>query len=82
MTSLEARLFGADPTYVNEMQHRLSQALNDIQQRLRRGGSVQEYQQWQLEADAIQAAITILNTTEGDHHGPNFYFRNNSQYPR
>ncbi|WP_387689640.1 EscE/YscE/SsaE family type III secretion system needle protein co-chaperone [Photorhabdus sp. RM71S] len=74
MTSLEARLFGADPTYVNEMQHRLAQALNDIKQRLRRGGSVQEYQQWQLEADAIQAAITILNTTElntteGNHHG-------------
>ncbi|WP_188093319.1 EscE/YscE/SsaE family type III secretion system needle protein co-chaperone [Photorhabdus heterorhabditis] len=69
MTSLEARLFGADPDYVNEIQHRLSQALNDIKQRLRRGGSVQEYQQWQLEADAIQAAMTILNTTEGGHHG-------------
>ncbi|MCW7547971.1 EscE/YscE/SsaE family type III secretion system needle protein co-chaperone [Photorhabdus sp. APURE] len=78
MTSLEARLFGADPTYVNEMQHRLAQALNDIKQRLRRGGSVQEYQQWQLEADAIQAAITILNTTEGAHHAPNFYFRRDS----
>ncbi|NRN30073.1 EscE/YscE/SsaE family type III secretion system needle protein co-chaperone [Photorhabdus heterorhabditis] len=69
MTSLEARLFGADPDYVNEIQHRLSQALNDIKQRLRRGGSVQEYQQWQLEADAIQAAMTILSTTEGGHHG-------------
>ncbi|MGS0629006.1 MULTISPECIES: EscE/YscE/SsaE family type III secretion system needle protein co-chaperone [Photorhabdus] len=68
MTSLEARLFGADPNYVNELQHRLSQALNDIKQRLRHGGSVQEYQQWQLEADAIQAAITILNATEGDNH--------------
>ncbi|ERT12560.1 EscE/YscE/SsaE family type III secretion system needle protein co-chaperone [Photorhabdus temperata] len=72
MTSLEARLFGADPAYVNEIQHRLSQALNDIKQRLRRGGSVQEYQQWQQEADALQAAITILNTTEGDHHGSDF----------
>ncbi|NHB95801.1 EscE/YscE/SsaE family type III secretion system needle protein co-chaperone [Photorhabdus stackebrandtii] len=72
MTSLEARLFGADPTYVNEIQHRLSQALNDIKQRLRRGGSVQEYQQWQQEADALQAAIAILNTTEGGHNGPDF----------
>ena len=62
MTSLEARLSGADPAFTREQ---LVQAQGAVKRQLLRGGTPHQYQAWQQQADAIEAGMKILEQIEG-----------------
>ena len=61
MTSLEVQLSGADPTFARELQEQLVQALGDVKRQLLRGGTPQQYREWQQQADAIEAGLKIID---------------------
>lgn len=65
MTSLEARLSGADPAFTRELHDQLVQALGAVKRQLLRGGTLQQYREWQQQADAIEAGMKILEQIEG-----------------
>ncbi|WP_042056939.1 EscE/YscE/SsaE family type III secretion system needle protein co-chaperone [Aeromonas allosaccharophila] len=65
MTSLEARLSGADPSLTRELREQLVQAQGAVKRQLLRGGTPQQYQAWQQQADAIEAGMKILEQIEG-----------------
>ncbi len=65
MTSMEARLSGADPSFTRELREQLVQARGTGKQQLLRGGTPQQYQAWQQQADAIEAGMKILEQIEG-----------------
>ncbi|MBL0432486.1 EscE/YscE/SsaE family type III secretion system needle protein co-chaperone [Aeromonas hydrophila] len=66
MTNLETRLSGGDPVFARELHAQLVQALGDVKRRLLRGGTQQQYQQWQQEADAIEAGLNIIEKIKGE----------------
>ena len=61
MTSLETRLSGADPTFARELHDQLVQALGAVKRQLLRGGTPQQYREWQQQADAIEAGLKIID---------------------
>lgn len=65
MTSMEARLSGADPAFARELHEQLVQALGAVKRQLLRGGTPQQYREWQQQADAIEAGMKILEQLEG-----------------
>ena len=65
MTSLEARLSGADPAFTRELREQLVQAQGAVKRQLLRGGTPQQYQAWQQQADAIEAGMQILEQIKG-----------------
>jgi type III secretion protein E len=65
MTSLEARLSGADPVFTRELHDQLVQAQGAVKRQLLRGGTLQQYREWQQQADAIEAGMKILEQIEG-----------------
>ncbi|WED75457.1 EscE/YscE/SsaE family type III secretion system needle protein co-chaperone [Aeromonas allosaccharophila] len=65
MTSLETRLSGADPAFARELHEQLVQALGAVKRQLLRGGTPQQYREWQQQADAIEAGMKILEQLEG-----------------
>ncbi|GJC06083.1 EscE/YscE/SsaE family type III secretion system needle protein co-chaperone [Aeromonas hydrophila] len=69
MTNLETRLSGADPVFARELHAQLVQALGDVKRQLLRGGTRQQYQRWQQEADAIEAGLKIIGKIEEHNHG-------------
>lgn len=66
MTNLETRLSGADPVFARELHEQLVQALAEVKRRLLRGGTQQQYQLWQQEADAIEAGLKIIEKIKGE----------------
>ncbi|MFQ2264997.1 EscE/YscE/SsaE family type III secretion system needle protein co-chaperone [Aeromonas hydrophila] len=69
MTNLETRLSGVDPVFARELHAQLVQALGEVKRQLLRGGTQQQYQQWQQEADAIEAGLKIIGKIEEHNHG-------------
>lgn len=69
MTNLEARLSGADPEFARELHDSLIQAQGEVKRQLLRGGTQQQYRQWEREADAIEAGLMIIEKIEGNNHG-------------
>ncbi|WP_429063984.1 EscE/YscE/SsaE family type III secretion system needle protein co-chaperone [Aeromonas bestiarum] len=65
MTSLEARLSGADPAFTRELHDQLVHAQGAVKRQLLRGGTLQQYREWQQQADAIEAGMKILEQIEG-----------------
>ena len=65
MTALEQRLSRKGAGYHTQLCNRLEQAQNDCKRRLQQGANPTQYQQWQQEAQAIDAALSILNTLKG-----------------
>lgn len=65
MTSLETRLSGADPAFSRELRDQLVQALGAVKRDLLRGGTTQQFREWQQQADAIEAGMKILEQIEG-----------------
>ncbi|MGL6153360.1 EscE/YscE/SsaE family type III secretion system needle protein co-chaperone [Aeromonas sobria] len=65
MTSLETRLSGADPAFARELRDQLVQALGAVKRDLLRGGTTQQFREWQQQADAIEAGMKILEQIEG-----------------
>jgi type III secretion protein E len=61
MTSLETRLSGADPAFARELHDQLVQALGAVKRQLLRGGTPQQYREWQQQADAIEAGLKIID---------------------
>lgn len=61
MTSLETRLSGADPTFARELHEQLVQAQGAVKRQLLRGGTPQQYREWQQQADAIEAGLKIID---------------------
>lgn len=61
MTSLEMRLSGADPAFARELHDQLVQALGAVKRQLLRGGTPQQYREWQQQADAIEAGLKIID---------------------
>jgi type III secretion protein E len=66
MTSLETRLSGADPTFARELHEQLVQAQGAVKRQLLRGGTPQQYREWQQEADAIEAGLNIIEKIKGE----------------
>lgn len=66
MTSLETRLSGADPAFARELHDQLIQALGAVKRQLLRGGTPQQYREWQQEADAIEAGLKIIEKIKGE----------------
>lgn len=62
MTALEERLCAADVDFERQLRAQLEQAQASGKRRLMGGGDPQQYRQWQMEAQAVEAAIGILNT--------------------
>lgn len=69
MTNLETRLSGADPEFARELHDRLIQARGEVKRQLLRGGTQQQYRQWELEAGAIEAGLMIIEKIKGNNHG-------------
>lgn len=69
MTNLEARLSGVDPTFARELHEQLVQALGALKRQLLRGGTPQQYREWQQEADAIEAGLKIIGKIKEYNHG-------------
>ncbi|AZU48835.1 TPA: EscE/YscE/SsaE family type III secretion system needle protein co-chaperone [Aeromonas hydrophila] len=69
MTSLEARLSGADPAFARELHEQLVQAQGYVKRQLLRGGTPQQYREWQQQADAIEAGLTIIGKLKEHNHG-------------
>ncbi|RON67793.1 EscE/YscE/SsaE family type III secretion system needle protein co-chaperone [Pseudomonas fluorescens] len=65
MTALEERLCAADVDFERQVRSQLEQAQAIGKRRLISGGEPRQYQQWQMEAEAVEAAIRILNTLKG-----------------
>ncbi|MGL4249405.1 MAG: EscE/YscE/SsaE family type III secretion system needle protein co-chaperone [Aeromonas sp.] len=65
MTSLETRLSSADPAVARKLHEQLVLAQGEVRRQLLRGGTPQQYRQWQQEADAIEAGIQILEQIRG-----------------
>ncbi|WP_043274648.1 EscE/YscE/SsaE family type III secretion system needle protein co-chaperone [Pseudomonas sp. PH1b] len=65
MTVLEERLRAADVDFERQIRTQLEQAQAQVKCRLMSGGEPRQYQQWQMEAQAVEAAINILNTLKG-----------------
>ncbi|MDM5130221.1 EscE/YscE/SsaE family type III secretion system needle protein co-chaperone [Aeromonas piscicola] len=65
MTNLETRLSGADPAFSRELRDQLVQALGAVKRDLLRGGTTQQFREWQQQADAIEAGMKILEQIEG-----------------
>ena len=61
MTSLETRLSGADPAFARELHDQLVQVLGAVKRQLLRGGTPQQYREWQQQADAIEAGLKIID---------------------
>jgi type III secretion protein E len=66
MTNLETRLSGADPVFARDLHDQLVQAQGDIKRQLLRGGTQQQYRQWQQQADAIEAGLKIIEKIKGE----------------
>ncbi len=69
MTNLEARLSGVDLTFARELQEQLVHALGAVKRQLLRGGTPQQYREWQQEADAIEAGLKIIGKIKEYNHG-------------
>ena len=65
MTVLEERLCAADTDFEQQIHAQLQQARACVKRRLIGGSDPQQYRQWQMEAQAVEAAISILNTLKG-----------------
>ncbi|MBL0626079.1 EscE/YscE/SsaE family type III secretion system needle protein co-chaperone [Aeromonas jandaei] len=68
MTSLEARLSGADPAFARELQEQLVQAQGEVKRLLLRGGTPQQYREWQQQANAIEAGLKIIDKIKERNH--------------
>ena len=65
MTALEERLSREGAGYHAQVRATLQSAHNDCKQRLQKGATPAQYQQWQQEAQALEAALSILDTLKG-----------------
>ncbi len=65
MTALEERLSREGAGYHAQVRATLPSAQNDCKQRLHKGATPAQYQQWQQEAQALEAALSILDTLKG-----------------
>lgn len=65
MTTLEQQL-SKDSRYAAQILDRLLQEQGRCKRQLMQGGEPALYQQWQQEAEAIDAAITIVNRLTGE----------------
>ncbi|CAJ1878293.1 Type III export protein PscE [Aeromonas jandaei] len=68
MTSLETRLSGADPAFARELQEQLVQAQGEVKRLLLRGGTPQQYREWQQQANAIEAGLKIIDKIKERNH--------------
>lgn len=65
MTALEERLSREGAGFHTQVRSTLQSAQNDCKQRLQKGAAPAQYQQWQQEAQALEAALSILDTLKG-----------------
>ncbi|MGY3852623.1 EscE/YscE/SsaE family type III secretion system needle protein co-chaperone [Aeromonas aquatilis] len=68
MTSLEARLSGADPVFTRELHDQLVQAQGEVKRQLLRGGTPLQYREWQQQGDAIEAGLKIIDKIEENYY--------------
>lgn len=66
MTHLEVQLSGADPAFARELHGQFIQAQGTLKRQLLRGGTPQQYRQWQQEVDAIEAGLKIIEKLKGE----------------